>query len=212
MKQIGRERELEYGDRQQTYCEHEDLDFSNVSGLKAYTAGGFNTATDEALMMRVGDVPAYTGLLLIGNPNQCYLVPRRTSSTIYVNMLVGVINTEKIEAESNGYKNYYFSEESRRFNAVNEYFNYIYSNSAYLQIPAQAAGSRQSITLKFDDTNDISDMEAEGRPFDVYSVNGKLVKRDTTSLKGLPSGICVVYPAEGRLQGKKGRKVVVKWR
>lgn len=183
-----------------TYCENQDLDFSDVSGLKAYTAGGFNTATGEALMMRVGDVPANTGLLLIGNPGQCYLVPRRTSSTIYVNMLVGVISTEKIEPVSDGYKNYYFSEDSRRFKAVTEYYNYIYSNSAYLQIPAQAAGSRQTITLKFDDTMGIGEVGSDVRPFDVYTVSGQVVKRGVTSLKGLPAGIYIVG----------GRKVVVR--
>ena len=183
-----------------TYCENQDLDFSDVSGLKAYTAGGFNTATGEALMMRVGDVPANTGLLLIGNPGQCYLVPRRTSSTIYVNMLVGVINSEKIEPVSDGYKNYYFSEDSRRFKAVTEYYNYIDSNSAYLQIPAQAAGSRQTITLKFDDTMGIGEVGSDVRPFDVYTVSGQVVKRGVTSLKGLPAGIYIAG----------GRKVVVR--
>ena len=185
-----------------TYSDEDDLDFSSVYGLKAYTAGGFNTATGEALMMRVNDVPAGTGLLLTGEPWYCYLVPRNTSSTIYVNMLKGVIgSSERVEAVSDGYKNYYFANGSRRFNAISEKGTSIDKNDAYLQIPAQAAGSRQTITLKFDDTSGIGEVSsAEGEPFDVYSLSGLLVKRGATTLKGLPAGIYVV----------NGRKMVVR--
>ena len=197
----------------QTYCDNTDLDFTSVEGLKAYTAGGFNTATGEALMMRVGSVPAKEGLLLVGEPWKCYLVPRVPSQTIYVNMLKGYYSEggtgKSIPATENNCSNYKLDAWSKTFKAVGSN-GYIDGKDAYLQIPAQAAGSRQSITLKFDDTNDISDMETEGRPFDVYSVNGTLVKRGATSLKGLPTGIYVVRSAEGGLQGKNGRKVVVK--
>ena len=68
------------------------------------------------------------------------------------------------------------------------------------QIPLSAAGSRQTLTLKFDDTNSISGVEVDGRPFDVYSLSGVLVKQGATSTKGLKSGIYVV----------NGRKVVVR--
>ena len=58
----------------------------------------------------------------------------------------------------------------------------------------------RSITLRFDDTDGIDGVEVNGQPFDVYSLSGVLVKRGTTSLEGLPSGIYVV----------NGSKVVIK--
>ena len=44
----------------------------------------------------------------------------------------------------------------------------------------------------------------------VYTLCGQLLQRDATSLKDLPSGIYIVRSAEGRLQGKNDRKVVVR--
>ena len=176
-----------------TYCDADDLDFKAIEGLKAYTAGGFNTVTGEAQMMRVTDVPAETGLLLVGEPWRCYLVPRSTASTIYVNLLKGNSSSSygmSLKDEADGFTNYYFDGSTQTFRKVNG-TAYISANSAYLQIPTQAAASRGVVTLKFDDTNSIAEMENDGQPFDVYSLSGTLVKRGATSLKQLPRGIYV---------------------
>lgn len=187
-----------------TYCNENDLDFSNVSGLKAYTAGGFNTATSEVMMMRVTDVPAQTGVLLVGDFPHAYRVPKNTSSTIYVNMLVGVLESHYVTRDTDdGYTNYVFKDGAKglAFYLANQGIgSYVWDNEAYLQVPTQAAASRSVITLKFDDTNSITDMENNGQPFDVYSLSGLLMKRGVTSLDQLPSGIYIV----------NGRKVVKK--
>ncbi len=187
-------------DGMMTYCDKEDLSFASVEGLKAYTAGGFNTATSEALMMRVTDAPAETGLLLVGKKG-LYLVRRATSPTVYVNMLKGVLNTQQLSPSDGYYDNYYFDPYKQVFKAAISGSTFVTSNSAYLQIPTQAAGSRQTITLKFDDTSGIGEVSsAEGEPFDVYTVSGQVVRRGVTSLKGLPAGIYIAG----------GRKVVVR--
>lgn len=177
-------------DGMMTYCEKEDLDFAEA-GLKAYTAGGFNTLTGEALMMRVTDVPAETGLLLVGTKG-LYLVSRKQSPSIYVNMLKGVLSAKQLPQTEGDYTNYYFSPYEKVFKVVTDHSTYVTSNSAYLQIPTQAAASRSVITLKFDDTNSIADVENNGQPYDVYSLSGTLVKRGATSLKQLPRGIYIV--------------------
>lgn len=187
-------------DGMMTYCDKEDLSFANVKELKAYTAGGFNTATSEALMMRVTDAPAETGLLLVGKKG-LYLVRRATSPTVYVNMLKGVLYTQQLSSSEGYYDNYYFDPYNQVFKAAVSGSTFVTSNSAYLQIPTQAAGSRQTITLKFDDTSGIGEVScAEGELFDVYTVSGQVVRRGVTSLKGLPAGIYIAG----------GRKVVVR--
>ena len=188
----------------QVYCDDSDLDFTSVEGLKAYTAGGFDTATGEALMMRVGSVPALEGLLLVGEPDRCYLVPRKTSSTVYVNMLKGYYNDngipKSIPATENGYRNYTFNERTKTFKAISGTYGYVNGKEAYLQVPTQAAGSRQTITLKFDDTLGIGQVDTDTQPFDVYTIGGQLVKRGATTLEGLPAGIYIVG----------GKKVIVR--
>ena len=46
----------------------------------------------------------------------------------------------------------------------------------------------------------IEELLASGTPFDVYTVTGQKVKSQTTTLKGLPTGIYVI----------NGRKIVLK--
>ena len=187
-----------------TYCNENDLDFAGVSGLKAYTAGGFNTATSEAMMMRVTDVPAQTGILIAGNFPGAYLVPKTTSSTIYVNMLVGVLKSQYVKRNTDdGYTNYVFKDGANglAFYIANQGTgSYVWENEAYLQIPTQSAGSREIITLKFDDIDGIAEALATDQPFDVYTLGGQLVKRGVTSLKQLPKGIYIV----------NGHKVAIK--
>lgn len=183
-----------------TYCDENDLDFTSVNGLQAYTAEGFNTAKSEALMMRVNSVPAKTGLLLVGAP--CvYLVPKQVSSAVYVNMLVGVLEAQALPPTSNGYTNY---DLQRGPNGLGFYQsfdgNYVYAHQAYLQIPTQAAGNGEYISVKLDDTIGISETTADSPVFNIYTLSGIMVKRDATSIEGLPSGIYIV----------NGRKTVIK--
>ncbi len=49
-----------------TYCSPLDLDFSSINGIKAYVASAFDSATGILTMTAVNDVPAGTGVLLIG--------------------------------------------------------------------------------------------------------------------------------------------------
>ena len=187
-------------DDMRTYCHEADLDFTDVQGLKAYTAGGFNTATNEALMMRVVDVPAQTGLLLVGAPG-AYLAKKGTSSTVYVNMLKGVTKDTTIDRTEGSYFNYVFrdGEEGLGFYLANNNTS-VSSHEAYLQLRYGVAGSRPIVKMVFDDMTAISDIPSDGQPFDVYSLSGILLKRGATSLKAMPAGIYIV----------NGRKVVNK--
>lgn len=187
-------------DGMRTYCNENDLDFSAVQGLKAYTVGGFNKSTNEALMMRVTDVPAETGLLLVGPPG-AYLVSKSTSSTVYVNMLKGVVKSTTINRKDGNYFNYVFreGEDGVGFYLANSDTS-VPGHEAYLQLSSGVASSRPIVNMIFDDTTAIGGPTPDGQPFDVYSLSGVLLRRGVTSLQQLPRGVYVVG----------GRKVVVK--
>ena len=188
-------------DEMRTFSHEQDLNFVNAKGLKAYTAGGFNTSSNEALMMRVLDVPAETGLLLVGQPG-AYLVEKGTSTTVYVNMLKAIVKSTHIDRMEGNYFNYVFTdgEEGLGFYLASNDTS-LDSNSAILQLRWGVAGNLPIVKMIFDDTTAIGDLPAqEQQPFDVYSLSGLLVKRGATTLKGLPAGIYVV----------NGRKMVVK--
>ena len=67
----------------------------------------------------------------------------------------------------------------------------------------------QNGTLTITEPSAISSVMAAGRPVDVYSLEGVLLLRGVTSLKGLQPGVYLVRSDEGGLQGKNGKKVAV---
>jgi hypothetical protein len=67
----------------------------------------------------------------------------------------------------------------------------------------------QNGTLTITEPSAISSVMTAGRPVDVYSLEGVLLLRGVTSLKGLQPGVYLVRSDEGGLQGKNGKKVAV---
>ena len=93
---------------QMTFCSEYDLDFTNIEGLKAYTATGYNRTTGTIWLTRVNEVPAKTGLLLIGNEG-VYKVPKKSTTCYYMNMFVGTLEPITIQETNGEYTNYYLS-------------------------------------------------------------------------------------------------------
>ncbi len=60
------------------------------------------------MLTRIYDVPAGTGIMLIGNPGE-YKIPHTVSETYYSNMFVGVLETTTVPETSGDYVNYYLS-------------------------------------------------------------------------------------------------------
>ena len=134
-----------------TFCSTEDLDFTNVSGLAAYIGSGFNTQTGVLTMTRVYDVPAGTGIVLVGSAGS-YDVPYSTSHSIYANLLKGVTEDIYISQTSDGYSNYILTNGSHGLGF------YLVSGSgllakgkAYLRIPTQSQSAPAMFSLDFDD-------------------------------------------------------------
>lgn len=88
-----------------TLCSAKDLDFTEVSGLKAYTGAGFNRTTGALTMLEVKDAPAGTGLVLIDSEGT-YDIPVKPSASVYGNLLVGVTEDTQLAQTADSYTNY----------------------------------------------------------------------------------------------------------
>lgn len=72
-----------------TFCSPKAMDFTDVEGIKAYIASGFNPETGTLVLTRVTEVPAGEGLYIVGTPGT-YIVPETTTAMMYSNLLKGV--------------------------------------------------------------------------------------------------------------------------
>ena len=93
---------------QTTWCSAYDLDFTSIEGIKAYTAGGYDRVSGTIWLMRVNQVPAKEGILIMGTPGE-YHVPHKSTGTYYANLMVGTIQPITIYETDGDYTNYYLS-------------------------------------------------------------------------------------------------------
>ncbi len=183
-----------------TYCSPFDLDFSQwkeTGELKAYTIGGYDKVNKSVYAMRVYDVPAGTGLYLVGNPAD-YDVPVTTSGSFYVNMLVGTFVSITLQPTDGDYTNFILygtSPADACFRPTTG--GPLKGNRAYLQIPtAMLSSNANSLNIVFDDETDgINEVAAASEKNAWYTLDGR-------KLNGAPvqKGIYI----------NGGRKVMVK--
>ena len=184
-----------------TYCSEYDLDFSEVEGLKAYTAIGFNTSTQVVTLARVMTTPAETGIFLMAEPGE-YVVPTiEVCNDHTLNLLVGTLEPTIVNSTNGEMSNYKFTiaegndepmfypfEDGTAFSA----------GKAYLQIPTAwlPVTAQKSLNIRFDEgeTTDIDELEGEkGKVKTVYDLQGRVVENPT-------SGIYII----------DGKKVIIK--
>lgn len=133
-----------------TYCSEYDLDFTNVAGIKAYTATGYDNKSKTIWLTRVMTVPAGTGILVKGEAGT-YKIPRSTEDAYYTNMFKGNTGDPiKIEETDGDMTNYYLSGSDGQFKSVNGSAN-IGKNKAYLQLPTRFFAGTRSIGVIYDD-------------------------------------------------------------
>ena len=199
-----------------TYCSEYDLDFSNLSGIKAYVASGFNPLTGKLVLTRVYEVPAGTGLLIKGTPGDNTIYTKSTQY-MYANMLKGVVEETTIwPVEWNtswyGYCEYmnYFLGDNGDFYQLPEEGEVLGANKAYLMIPSAVVENNSLAkisTIFLDDEEDMNGIATgigfikAGEPKtittndDVYNLQGQKVNSKT-----LKPGIYI----------KNGKKFMVK--
>ena len=182
---------------QTTWCSAYDLDFTGIEGIKAYTAGGYDRVSGTIWLMRVNQVPANEGILIIGTPGD-YKVPHKTTGTYYANLMKGTLQPITIYETEGEYTNYYLSngDSGVGFYKVNGSVA-LKANRAYLPLlkGTTQAGTR-FIGLGFEDdgttnlTPALSKGEGEGA---WYTLQGQRVAK----------------PGKG-IYIRNGKKVVIK--
>lgn len=189
----------EYGSA--TYCSEYDLDFSEVEGLKAYTAIGFNSSTQVVTLARVMTAPAETGIFIKGEPGE-YVVPTiQVCNDHTLNLLVGTLVQTTVNSTDGAMSNYKFTiadgDTEPMFYPFED--NTLFSaGKAYLQIPTAwlPVTAQKSLNIRFDEgeTTDIDEVKGEGEKVKtVYDLQGRVVENPT-------SGIYII----------DGKKVLVK--
>lgn len=173
-----------------TYCSPFALDFSNVEGLKAYSATGYKSYSQVVILTRVQTAEAGIGLFLKGEPGE-YVVPVIGSTDEHsLNMLVGTLEPTIVNSTEGEMSNYKFTiadgdaapmfypfEDNTTFSA----------GKAYLQIPTAwlPATAQKSVSIRFDEgeTTGIDELKGEnGEVKTIYDLQGRVVENPTSGI------------------------------
>lgn len=180
-----------------TYCCEYDLDFTDVEGIKAYTATGYDNIDKTIWLTRVMKVPAGTGILVKGDPGT-YKIPHALVQAYYTNMFKGNTGDPiKIEETDGDMTNYYLSGSDGQFKSVSGNAN-IGKNKAYLQLPTKFFAGTRSIGVTYDDEGTTG----------IWTIGQGALKSERDVWYNL-QGQRVDKPKKG-LYIRNGRKVVVR--
>ena len=144
----------------QTYCPANDVDFSNVNGLKAFTATGYDHGT--LTVSKVLNAPAGTGLLLQSEPGT-YAIPHASATGYYINLLHGLLTDTWITPTDGDQTNFLLGNKN---NVITFYrlstAGTVSAGKAYLQLPTsvvdEASGSRVMRIVADDETTGIREV------------------------------------------------------
>ena len=160
-----------------TYCSPFNLDFSDVKGVNAYIASGYNAEDRKINMTRVKEIPANTGFILKGSAG-AYTIPVKYNEVSLDNILVGTVMKTAIPTSSDGYDNYILGNGEKGVAFYKSSGGTLAANKAYLRLPASESSSAKAIRMSFDDdaTTEILLLENENTEetisSPVYDLNG----------------------------------------
>jgi hypothetical protein len=144
-----------------TFCSEYDLDFSEVSGIRAFVASGYNAETQKLILTEVTEVQRGTGLIIMGTPGT-YQIPVKLTSLCYQNFLQAVGEDTQVYYSSwlNGYNsyNYLLRTDAPYFNRANN--TSIPAYQAYLSLPCYMTSNAEAISLE---TKIFGDMNGDGK-------------------------------------------------
>lgn len=169
-----------------TLCSTDNLDFTNVEGVKAYIAAGYHDGV--VMLMRSDIVSAGEGVLLHGNVGT-YSVPVTDKKYYYTNLLRGVTETTTIEPTDGAYTNFILTRGSTGigFYPVSKSGS-LSAGKAYMQLPTAAISTTNNARLNWmfdnDNVNGINDIQNNIQSSRYYTLDGVMVN-GTPSSKGI---------------------------
>ncbi len=122
-----------------------DLDFTNVDGLKAFTATGYDKSSKTIWLTRVMKVQKGEGVLLKGDAKD-YEIPSVAVQSSYMNMFVGNTSGGQIQVQAtsdDGSETNYYLKGDGTFVSVNGYVH-INNNKCYLALPTSMVSTAAS--------------------------------------------------------------------
>ena len=128
-----------------SYAAPVDLDFTNVEGLKAFTATGYDKSTKTIWLTRVMKVQKGEGVLLKGDAKD-YEIPSAAIQSSYMNMFVGNTSGDKVqvqETSADGSQTNFYLNGDGSFVSVNGFVN-IGNNKCYLELPTSMVATAAS--------------------------------------------------------------------
>ncbi len=202
-----------------SYAAPVDLDFTNVEGLKAFSATGYDKSSKTIWLTRVMKVQKGEGVLLKGDAKD-YQIPSTSVQSSYMNMFVG--NTSGVKkqvqetSEDGSQTNFYLNGDGS-FVSVNGYVN-IGNNKCYLELPTSmvaVASTRGAEANYILDEPEIIKLPISFRSID-NDGDGTTGIKDQSSKFNAPSdnayytlqGQRVTNPGKG-LYIKNGKKVLI---
>ena len=188
-----------------TYCSEYALDFSEVAGLKAYAATGYDTETGVVTLTRVMTAKAGVGLFIKGEPGEYTVTTLENTSFNTLNMLVGTLEKTELNGTSGDglYANYKYT--IKEGDAEPMFYQFadgstLSAERAYLQIPTKWLPKAESkaIRLRFvnGETTDIEEIESTdnyGQTTIIYDLMGRRVENPSKGCVYIVNGRKVVY-------------------
>ncbi len=190
-----------------TACSDKDLDFSEMTDVKAYIASGFSPSEGKVLLTRAMKIPANTGFIVKGNAGT-YKIPVSATDYTYANLLVGTLAETTVAETDGSYTNYVLANDATAgvgFYKANN--TAVSANKAYLQIPTSAVSTdgtseaKASLSLSFDDENgDITGFIPVTKLTEETSGNAVIYNLNGQRMQSLTKGLNIV----------NGKKIFVK--
>ena len=190
-----------------TYSSEYALDFSEVEGLKAYAAAGYNKKTKVVTLLRVNTTQPSMGIFLKGDSGKEYDVPViEESDDNALNLLVATLTETPLNSTSPDglYANYKYTiktdDTEPKFYLFDD-GSTLGAGKAYLQLPMAwlpTINEASSIDLRFDDGEGTTGME-----------NLEIRNQESELIYDL-MGRRIAQPVKGSIYIVNGRKVVCK--